>query len=47
MQFSLSQVTVHNQLLVPTLKVVTTTQRYEMLERDMDINAGAYRMAFP
>tara|TARA_Y100001978_G_scaffold70300_1_gene63157 strand:+ start:105 stop:2804 length:2700 start_codon:yes stop_codon:yes gene_type:complete len=28
---------------VPTLKVVTTTQRYEMLERDMDINAGAYQ----
>ncbi len=28
---------------VPTLKVVTTTQRYEMLERDMDVNAGAYQ----
>lgn len=27
---------------VPTLKFVTTTQRYRLLSRDMDINAGAY-----
>lgn len=27
---------------VPTLKVVTTTKRYEKLSQDMDINAGAY-----
>ena len=27
---------------VPTLKVVTTTKRYELLSRDMDVNAGAY-----
>ena len=27
---------------VPTLKIVTTTGRYEMLEKDMDVNAGAY-----
>jgi altronate dehydratase len=28
---------------VPTLKVVTTTRRYELLAKDMDINAGAYQ----
>ena len=27
---------------VPTLKIVTTTGRYEMLEKDMDVNAGSY-----
>lgn len=27
---------------VPTLKFVTTTQRYELLRREMDVNAGAY-----
>lgn len=27
---------------VPTVKVVTTTARYELLHRDMDINAGQY-----
>lgn len=27
---------------VPTLKYVTTSQRYRLLRRDMDINAGAY-----
>ena len=27
---------------VPTLKIVTTTGRYEMLAKDMDVNAGAY-----
>lgn len=27
---------------VPTIKFVTTTQRYELLRRDMDVNAGAY-----
>ena len=27
---------------VPTIKVVTTTERYEMLSKDMDVNAGAY-----
>lgn len=27
---------------VPTIKIVTTTTRYEMLEKDMDVNAGAY-----
>lgn len=27
---------------VPTLKIVTTTKRFEQLEAEMDINAGAY-----
>ena len=27
---------------VPTIKFVTTTGRYELLSRDMDVNAGAY-----
>ena len=27
---------------VPTIKIVTTTQRYELLSRDMDVNAGRY-----
>jgi altronate dehydratase len=26
----------------PTLKIVTTTQRYELLSKEMDVNAGAY-----
>lgn len=28
---------------VPTIKIVTTTPRYELLSRDMDVNAGAYQ----
>ncbi len=32
---------------VPTLKVVTTSQRYELLQRDMDVNAGAYQDGVP
>jgi altronate dehydratase len=27
---------------VPTIKIVTTTERYNLLESDMDVNAGAY-----
>lgn len=27
---------------VPTIKFVTTTDRYQLLSRDMDVNAGAY-----
>lgn len=27
---------------VPTIKIVTTTRRFELLQRDMDVNAGAY-----
>ena len=32
---------------VPTLKVVTTSQRFEMLRQDMDVNAGAYQDGTP
>lgn len=32
---------------VPTLKVVTTSQRFELLKRDMDVNAGAYQDGVP
>ena len=32
---------------VPTIKIVTTTGRYEMLEKDMDVNAGAYLDGIP
>ena len=28
---------------VPTVKIVTTTPRFELLEEDMDVNAGAYQ----
>ncbi|HXF63785.1 MAG TPA: UxaA family hydrolase [Caldilineaceae bacterium] len=27
---------------VPTIKIVTTTRRYRLLQREMDVNAGAY-----
>ena len=32
---------------VPTIKIVTTSGRYEMLENDMDVNAGAYQDGTP
>jgi altronate dehydratase len=32
---------------VPTLKVVTTSPRFNMLQRDMDVNAGAYQDGTP
>ena len=32
---------------VPTIKIVTTTGRYEMLKNDMDVNAGAYQDGTP
>ena len=32
---------------VPTLKVVTTTKRFELLSKDMDVNAGAYLAGTP
>lgn len=32
---------------VPTIKIVTTTERYELLTNDMDINAGAYLDGMP
>ncbi len=32
---------------VPTIKIVTTTQRFELLSRDMDVNAGRYLDGMP
>ena len=32
---------------VPTIKIVTTTSRYEQLREDMDVNAGAYQDGTP
>src|SRR5205085_186410 len=32
---------------VPTIKIVTTTGRYRLLSRDMDVNAGAYLDGVP
>jgi altronate dehydratase len=32
---------------VPTIKIVTTTKRYELLRNDMDVNAGAYLDGMP
>ena len=32
---------------VPTLKIVTTTPRFELLSADMDVNAGAYQDGTP
>lgn len=33
---------VTNFPFVPTIKIVTTTERFKLLENDMDVNAGAY-----
>ena len=32
---------------VPTIKIVTTTDRYNLLKKDMDVNAGAYQDGEP
>jgi altronate dehydratase len=32
---------------VPTIKIMTTSSRYELLSRDMDINAGRYQDGMP
>ena len=32
---------------VPTIKIVTTTDRFNLLEKDMDVNAGAYQDGTP
>lgn len=32
---------------VPTIKIVTTTGRYHLLKKDMDVNAGAYLDGIP
>src|SRR5215203_3863695 len=40
--FSTGNGSITNFPFVPTIKFVTTTGRYELLSRDMDVNAGAY-----
>ena len=40
--FTTGNGSITNFPFVPTIKFVTTTDRYELLSRDMDVNAGAY-----
>ena len=40
--FTTGNGSITNFPFVPTIKVVTTTRRYELLEAEMDVNAGAY-----
>jgi altronate dehydratase len=40
--FTTGNGSITNFPFVPTVKVVTTTGRYELLSKDMDVNAGAY-----
>lgn len=40
--FTTGNGSVTNFPFVPTIKVVTTTPRFNLLSRDMDVNAGAY-----
>ncbi|MFN8453328.1 MAG: UxaA family hydrolase [Anaerolineae bacterium] len=40
--FTTGNGSITNFPFVPTLKVVTTTQRYQLLAQEMDVNAGAY-----
>lgn len=41
--FTTGNGSITNFPFVPTLKVVTTTRRFELLSKDMDINAGQYQ----
>ena len=45
--FTTGNGSITNFPFVPTIKVVTTTGRYELLSRDMDVNAGAYLDGVP
>jgi altronate dehydratase len=45
--FTTGNGSITNFPFVPTIKVVTTTGRYELLESDMDVNAGAYLDGVP
>lgn len=40
--FTTGNGSITNFPFVPTIKVMTTTARYRLLEREMDLNAGAY-----
>mgnify|MGYP000462910029 CR=1 FL=1 len=41
--FATGNGSVTNFPFVPTIKVVTTTRRFELLSKDMDVNAGLYQ----
>lgn len=45
--FTTGNGSITNFPFVPTIKVVTTTRRFELLSRDMDFNAGAYLEGTP
>ena len=45
--FTTGNGSITNFPFVPTIKVVTTTGRYELLSKDMDVNAGAYLDGLP
>src|SRR5215208_450865 len=45
--FTTGNGSITNFPFVPTIKVVTTTGRYDLLSKDMDVNAGAYLEGTP
>ncbi len=45
--FTTGNGSITNFPFVPTIKFVTTTGRYELLSKDMDVNAGAYLEGTP
>ena len=45
--FTTGNGSITNFPFVPTIKFVTTTGRYELLSKDMDVNAGAYLDSTP
>ena len=45
--FTTGNGSITNFPFVPTIKVVTTSQRFELLEKDMDFNAGGYLEGIP
>ncbi|MFN8517664.1 MAG: UxaA family hydrolase, partial [Chloroflexia bacterium] len=47
MYFVTGNGSITNFPFVPTIKIVTTTGRYELLSRDMDVNAGRYLDGVP
>lgn len=45
--FTTGNGSITNFPFVPTIKVVTTTERFELLSKDMDVNAGQYQDGLP
>lgn len=45
--FTTGNGSITNFPFVPTIKIVTTTNRFKLLERDMDVNAGLYQDGTP